>query len=167
MAGKGGYQAPARPAVQSGPGALSQRTDGGPASKQAMRYISGMPNYGDGQDMMQIQGGAPMAATPSPAAQTAQGGQQQGGMAVPPEGFIGAHQPSAADNALAPVATQQQQANNGIQSALFLLNSLGDNASQQVKSIRNVLAAHLMNQSQAGKAPTAPSPAAQPMAGGQ
>lgn len=81
MAGKGGYQAPARPAVQSGPGSLSQRTDGGPASKQAMRYISGMPNYGDGQDMMQIQSGAPMAATPSPtpvsAAQMAQNVQQQ------------------------------------------------------------------------------------------
>ena len=81
MAGKGGYQAPARPAVQSGPGALSQRTDGGPASKQAMRYVSGMPNYGDGTDMMQIQSGAPMAATPSPQptspAQMAQAAQQQ------------------------------------------------------------------------------------------
>jgi hypothetical protein len=166
MAGKGGYQAPARPAVQSGPGPFSQRTDGGSASKQAMRYIADMPNYGDGQDMMQIQSGAPMAATPSPAAQIAQGGQQNA-MAVPPEGFIGAHQPNPGDNPLAPVTTQQQQANNGIQSALFLLNSLGDNASQQVKSIRNVLAAHLMNQSQAGTAPTAPPPMAQPMAGGQ
>jgi len=81
MAGKGGYQAPARPAVQSGPGALSQRTDGGPASKQAMRYVSGMPNYGDGTDMMQIQSGAPMAATPSPTpvspSQMAQAAQQQ------------------------------------------------------------------------------------------
>jgi len=81
MAGKGGYQAPAKPAMQSGPGSLSQRTDGGPASKQAMRYVSGMPNYGDGTDMMQIQGGAPMAATPSPRptspSQMAQAAQQQ------------------------------------------------------------------------------------------
>jgi hypothetical protein len=40
-----------------------------------------MPNYGDGQDMMDIQGGAPMAATPSPtpvsASQMAQNAQQQ------------------------------------------------------------------------------------------
>jgi hypothetical protein len=54
-----------KPAVQSGPGALSRRTDGGPASKQAQRYISGMPNWGDGQQVMDIQGGAAMAAAPA------------------------------------------------------------------------------------------------------
>jgi len=64
MAGKGGYQAPSKPAMQSGPGAMSQRTDGGPASKQAVRYAAGMPNYGDGQDFMDIQSSAPMAKTP-------------------------------------------------------------------------------------------------------
>ena len=63
MAGKGGYQAPENPAVQSGPGSMSQRTDGGPASKQAARYIAG-GNYGEGQEMMDIQTSAPMAATP-------------------------------------------------------------------------------------------------------
>ena len=63
MAGKGGYQAPENPAVQSGPGSLSQRTDGGPASKQAARYIAG-GDYGDGQELMNIQTSAPMAATP-------------------------------------------------------------------------------------------------------
>jgi len=46
------------------PGALSTRTDGGVASKQAQRYISGMPNYGDGQDLANLQAQAPMAATP-------------------------------------------------------------------------------------------------------
>jgi hypothetical protein len=66
MAGKGGYQAPVRPAMQSGPGAMSQRTDGGPASKQAVRYISGMPNYGDGADLVDLQSSAPMASTPAP-----------------------------------------------------------------------------------------------------
>jgi len=53
----------AKPAMTSGPGAMSQRTDGGPASKQAQRYISGMPNYGDGQDLMNLQASAPMAQT--------------------------------------------------------------------------------------------------------
>ena len=42
------------------PGALSRRTDGGVASKQAQRYISGMPNYGDGQDMANLQAQAPV-----------------------------------------------------------------------------------------------------------
>lgn len=65
MAGKGGYQRPANPATSSGPGAMSQRTDGGVASKQAQRYISGMPNYGDGQELQQLQSMAPLAATPS------------------------------------------------------------------------------------------------------
>jgi hypothetical protein len=55
--------APEKPAMSSGPGSLSQRTDGGPASKQAVRYASGMPNYGDGQDFLDIQSSAPMAET--------------------------------------------------------------------------------------------------------
>jgi hypothetical protein len=53
-----------KPAMTSGPGAQSRRTDGGPASKQAMRYVSGMPNYGDGQAMSDLQASAPMAKTP-------------------------------------------------------------------------------------------------------
>jgi len=65
MAGKGGYQAPENPATYSGPGALSQRTDGGPASKQAARYIAG-GDYGDG-GLMDIQTSAPLAATPETA----------------------------------------------------------------------------------------------------
>jgi hypothetical protein len=86
--------APQKPATTpSLPGALSTRTDGpgSIASKQAQRYISGMPNYGDGQDMINLQAQAPMSATrlggnaPAPSALTAaaqQGAQQQqGGMA--------------------------------------------------------------------------------------
>jgi len=63
---RGGYQRPTSPAPVSGPGALAQRTDGGPGSKQASRYISGLP-YGEGQQMMATQASAPMeAAAPSP-----------------------------------------------------------------------------------------------------
>lgn len=69
MAEQGGYRLPSEPATQSGPGALSQRTDGGPASKQAARYIAG-GNYGEGQEMMDIQTSAPMAATPETAKPT-------------------------------------------------------------------------------------------------
>ena len=55
-----------KPAMTSGPGALSQRTDGGPASKQAIRYVSGMPSYGDAQALMDAQAAAPMAKTNIP-----------------------------------------------------------------------------------------------------
>lgn len=60
MAGKGGYQKPANPAVSSGPGALSQRTDGGVASKQAIRSIPS-ESYGDAKDFAGIEAGAGMA----------------------------------------------------------------------------------------------------------
>lgn len=62
MAQQGGYRKPNNPAPVSGPGALSQRTDGGPADTQAAKYISGLP-YGEGQAMMDIQGAATMAGT--------------------------------------------------------------------------------------------------------
>jgi len=58
MAGVGGYQAPKNPAVVSGPGALSQRTDGSPS--QPATYISGLP-YGEGEATYNQQTAAPMA----------------------------------------------------------------------------------------------------------
>ena len=66
MAQQGGYRKPENPAPMSGPGALSQRTDGGPA--QGAKYISGLP-YGQGQETYNQQTAAPMAARePAPAA---------------------------------------------------------------------------------------------------
>jgi hypothetical protein len=59
--GRGGYRAPSNPAPVSGPGALSQRTDGGPT--QGAKYISGMP-YGQGQETYSNQVAAPMAGSP-------------------------------------------------------------------------------------------------------
>lgn len=56
--GHGGKRTPANPAPVSGPGALSQRTDGGPT--QAPMVASGGP-YGSRQDQMAIQQGAPLA----------------------------------------------------------------------------------------------------------
>lgn len=55
---QGGYQAPSNPAPVSLPGALSQRTDGGPT--QGARYISGLP-YGQGEQTYANQVAAPMA----------------------------------------------------------------------------------------------------------
>lgn len=59
--GRGGYRAPSNPAAISGPGALSQRTDGGPT--QGARYVSGLP-YGQGQETYSNQVAAPMAGSP-------------------------------------------------------------------------------------------------------
>lgn len=54
MAERGGYQPPANPAPVSGPGALSRRTD--------VQSPMPLPNpaYGEGQQFMDIQSGAPM-----------------------------------------------------------------------------------------------------------
>ena len=62
MAQQGGYRKPANPAPVSGPGALSQRTDGGPT--QAPRYMSGMAY---GENTMSQQTAAPMAGKAEPA----------------------------------------------------------------------------------------------------
>jgi hypothetical protein len=60
---QGGYRKPENPAPISGPGALSQRTDGGPT--QPAKYISGLP-YGEGQATYDQQTAAPMASNNSP-----------------------------------------------------------------------------------------------------
>ena len=146
----------AKPAVVSGPGAMSQRTDGGPASKQVQRYISGMPNYGDGQDLANLQASAPMAATPTPGAAPApaNGGEpaQQGQQAIPIDAptqrpgepvTTGAASGPGAGPEVLPATSQAQ--NQGYQNALSLLNQFGDSASTQVKQIRNALAAHMNN----------------------
>lgn len=57
---RGGYRRPENPAVISGPGALSQRTDGSPS--QPATYISGLP-YGQGEATYNQQTAAPMAGT--------------------------------------------------------------------------------------------------------
>ena len=60
---QGGYRKPSNPAPISGPGSLSQRTDGGPT--QPARYMSGLP-YGEGQQNYDNQVAAPMAGNPVP-----------------------------------------------------------------------------------------------------
>ena len=60
---QGGNRQPANPAPVSGPGALSQRTDGSPT--QPATYISGLP-YGQGQQTYDNQVAAPMAGNTVP-----------------------------------------------------------------------------------------------------
>lgn len=67
MAGQwGGYRKPSNPAAVSGPGAHSQRTDGGPA-KMSLSDAA----YGEQQAFQEVQGGATLSA---PQAATAGGG---------------------------------------------------------------------------------------------
>ena len=83
----GGMRRPQNPAPVSGPGQLSQRTDGGPQQVQAA--MSG-GDYGDNQAMEAIQAMAPMSASPSAASPSArsrqarQAGAAAGGMAGTP-----------------------------------------------------------------------------------
>ena len=58
----GGKRTPRNPAPVSGPGQLSQRTDGGPQQVQA--DMTGMP-YGENQEFATLQSAAPMSASPS------------------------------------------------------------------------------------------------------
>lgn len=64
----GGYRAPRNPAPVAGPGALSRRTDGGPASKK--QPIAKLPdaNYGEQSEFRGIQQGAPLRQAPAPGA---------------------------------------------------------------------------------------------------
>lgn len=59
MSGRGGYQAPNHPAPVSGPGALSRRTDGGPADTQAHARIPDAA-YGEQAQYQADQGAGPM-----------------------------------------------------------------------------------------------------------
>jgi len=61
---RGGYREPSNPAPASLPGALSQRTDGGPA--QAPMYMPGMKSMGStGREQMAQQQGAALYKAPT------------------------------------------------------------------------------------------------------
>lgn len=60
--GHGGQRTPSDPAPVSGPGALSQRTDGGATSQPVMVASGG--EYGERAAMESIQAGADMAQAP-------------------------------------------------------------------------------------------------------
>jgi hypothetical protein len=66
---KGGYRQPMNPAPVSGPGALSQRTDGGAIEgmTQPQQRYSGMP-YGENKSVNDQQGSAALAGNPFPMA---------------------------------------------------------------------------------------------------
>ena len=64
---RGGYRQPSNPAPVSGPGALSQRTDGGATEgmTQPQQQYTGLP-WGENKAIAEQQGGAPLAGNPMP-----------------------------------------------------------------------------------------------------
>ena len=65
MAERGGYRKPTNPAPVSGPGKLSQRTDGGPMDvKQNQVEVTGM-GYGENKELNEVQALAPLSAAPA------------------------------------------------------------------------------------------------------
>lgn len=92
MAEHGGYRAPEHPAPASGPGKLSQRTDGGPGQK--VRSMTDLP-YGDAGALLQQQHGAAMSATPSvPSPAPSQVGDAAQAATAPPDFTRGSELPS-------------------------------------------------------------------------
>ena len=86
--------APSSPAPASGPGALSKRTDGGPAQK-----LAALPDakYGENATYMGDQRGAPLAQTPTPPA------------TAPPAGGPGPQQPNPAMQNVVPLDAPTQR----------------------------------------------------------
>jgi hypothetical protein len=66
---RGGYRQPSNPAPVSGPGALSQRTDGGATEgmSQPQQKYTGFA-YGENKGLSEQQSGAPLAGNPFPMA---------------------------------------------------------------------------------------------------
>ena len=76
----GGKRTPSNPAPVSGPGRMSQRTDGGPQQVQA--EMSGMP-YGENAEFETLQSAAPMSASQVKARPARGGGSKGGSMGSP------------------------------------------------------------------------------------
>lgn len=74
--GWGGKRTPRNPAPVSGPGQLSQRTDGGP--QQTAARMTGMP-YGENAEFNTLQGQAPMSAAGQTATRGARSAPKGGG----------------------------------------------------------------------------------------
>ncbi|AXG81154.1 hypothetical protein [Streptomyces paludis] len=135
----GGYRKPASPAPASGPGALSRRTDGGPAQPQ--RLPSGGA-YGERQNLEQLQQGGAMSQSP---------GGDVGAPAGPAdvtEGLIGFGEPSQmADQPLTEGA--DAGAGGGLE-ALGLPNQPAEDATRLIQYLP--VLEHMANQPGASKA---------------
>jgi len=124
MAEHGGYRKPSSPAPVSGPGKMSQRTDGQPA-----QYVSGLP-YGEGQQFMDLQRSAPMAAastpTPTSTAPTAPPVTPMGAPTERPDEPVTAGSPVGPGPGPSVVSSSQDDSHAQLRAALPTLLKLAD-----------------------------------------
>lgn len=97
--GQGGKRTPRNPAPVSGPGQLSQRTDGGP--QQTLANMTGMP-YGENAEFNTLQGQAPMSAAGQTTARAPRPRQPRGGGQGPVSLFSPTQRPDEPVTAGAP-----------------------------------------------------------------
>jgi hypothetical protein len=135
MAGPGGYRAPANPAPVSGPGALSQRTDG-------RQPIMDLPDagYGENAQFRQDQAGAALPQSNAPSS-PAISGAGAGPAAPPPE--MNAPQPLSAGT-LNPDQPVTHGADAGDGPGLASLN-LQSPVQQQYQSAHDMITSLAMN----------------------
>jgi len=90
----GGYRQPSNPAAVSGPGALSQRTDGGAGSaKQPIRVPTG-GKYGEAKALEEQEKAAPMAVRGQPTGQAGAAANPQSPPQLPPQQPQGVFHPT-------------------------------------------------------------------------
>ena len=115
------------------------RTDGGPASKQAQRYIAGMPNYGDGQELANLQASAPMSKMPNPPAMQPALSGSQGGQAQAQQALTGLLAPTQRPNE--PVTTGAPSG-AGLGPAALGINTYSGGTGQSAKQVVQTMAMH-------------------------
>jgi hypothetical protein len=146
----GGYRKPGSPAAVSGPGALSQRTDGRPTATSLEQLSSG--KYGETQDLSQVAGGAAVSG-PSMGNQALASALQGGGLGfgqgtaqpqtpVTDGAQYGAGAGADALNANNPTrATAQQLAQKGILAVMVKVADSDDASAEYKQYVRTLLAA--------------------------
>lgn len=154
----GGYQQPSDPAPVSGPGALSQRTDGGPGANGGVsaptsptQNVNSNGTYGDAGDMQQIQGGSPMLSKDNLTPINAP-------TARPSEPITaGANSGPGINMQQAGIQTDDQMAMQAINPMLYSLNLIASlpSANPETKTFVRALTARVSQQQQ-GQQPTPP-----------
>lgn len=129
----GGMRRPSAPAPVSGPGALSQRTDGGPAKPA---YVNGLP-YGEGQDFYDLQTSAPLGASNAASPRMTRGANSQGGASSPtpllaptarPDEPLTAGAPFGPGAGPAPVQRADRPSLSGVYAKMIANDPTGDTA---------------------------------------
>ena len=143
---QGGMRRPANPAPVSGPGQLSQRTDGGP--QQVLSDVSGLA-YGENQGLEDLQSAAPLNASGQTTARATRrapsrrGGGRAGGMGVGPlmaptqrpDEPVTAGAPVGPGAGPAPVSAQSKRMTSMLSTVQNLYERTGDPTLQAISDV--------------------------------